>query len=403
MRIFRFNCQDEVEKIMRDIGVDPYGIKIMLPKASSLLVRLNAIPNFAANIIKQEILSLGGELALARGSLTGQAKETGCLIIATLDQLNCLTGKLRLQPFGLKKLADELDENIKNYNQNDFTLSLGKFSLKLGKRTHIMGIINLTPDSFSGDGLYREKCDDYLKLALEKAQGMVKDGADIIDVGGESSRPGAKSIGVKEEIRRTVPVIKLLAKKIKAPISIDTIKPEVAKAALQAGAQMINDISGLRDKRLVRVAAEYKAAVVIMHMLGRPANMQKSIAYRSLIDDIISYLKNGIESAQASGIESAKIVVDPGIGFGKQPEHNFEIINKLSDFKVLGKPILLGTSRKAFIGKILGTNPAGLTLGTVATCVLASQGGVNIVRVHDVKEVSQALKIVRAVKKNTNA
>jgi dihydropteroate synthase len=403
MRIFRFNCQDEVEKIMRDIGVDPYGIKIMLPKASSFLVRLNAIPNIAANIIKQEMLSLGGDLALARGALTGQAKETGCLIIATLDQLSCLTRKLRLQPFGLKKLANELDENIKNYSQNDFTLSLGKFSLKLGKRTHIMGIINLTPDSFSGDGLYGVKCDDYLEFALKKAEDMIKDGADIIDVGGESSRPGAKSISVKEEIRRVVPVIKLLAKKINAPISIDTTKPEVAKAALEAGAQMINDISGLRDKRLARVAAEYKAAVVIMHMLGSPANMQKAIAYRSLIDDIIAYLKNAIESAEACGIESAKIVVDPGIGFGKKPEHNFEIINKLSDFKVLGKPILLGTSRKSFIGKILGTNPESLTLGTVATCVMAAQRGVNIVRVHDVKEVSQALKIVGAVKKNTNA
>ncbi len=403
MRIFRFNCQDEIVKIMRDIGVDPYGIKIMLPKASSFLIRLNAIPNIAANIIKQEMLSLGGDLALAREALGGQAKKTDCLIIGTLDQLNCLTRKLRLQPFGLQKLANELDENIKNYSQNDFTLSLGKFSLKLSKRTHIMGIINLTPDSFSGDGLYGVKCDDYLKLALKKAEDMLKNGADIIDVGGESSRPGAKSISAKEEIRRTVPVIKLLAKKINAPISVDTTKPEVAKAALEAGAQMVNDISGLRDKRLARVAAEYKAAVVIMHMLGRPVNMQKSIAYRSLIDDIVDYLKNAVEGAEACGIKPGKIVIDPGIGFGKKPEHNLEIINKLSDFRILGKPILLGVSRKSFIAKVLGRNPADLTLGTVAASVMAAERGAHILRVHDVKEINRALKIAAAVKKESYA
>ena len=403
MRIFRFNCQNEIEKVMRDIGVDPYGIKIMLPKASSFLVRLNAISNISANIIKQESLSLGADAAIARGALTGRTKETGCLIIASLDQLNCLTRKLRSQPFGLQKLANELAKGIKSYAQNGFTLSLRNASLKLGKRTHIMGIINVTPDSFSGDGLYGEKCNDYLKLALKKAEGMVKDGADIIDVGGESSRPGAKSISAKEEIRRTVPVIKLLTKKIKAPISIDTSKPEVAKAALEAGAQMVNDISGLRNKRMSKIAADHKAAVVIMHMLGRPVNMQRSIAYHSLIDDIITYLKKAIESAEACGIESAKIVIDPGIGFGKKPEHNLEIINKLSDFKILGKPILLGASRKSFIAKISGPNPSDLTLGTVAAGVMAAEREVHILRVHDVKELNQALKIVSAVKKERYA
>lgn len=403
MRIFQFKCRDEVKRIMRDIGVDDYGVKIMLPKASSFLVRLNPISNINANIIKQEALSLGADAAIARGALTGQVKETGCLIMATLDQLNCLIRKLRPQPFGLKKFANDLDKGIKNYRQNDFILSLGGHSLKLGKRTHIMGIINMTPDSFSGDGLCGIKGSDPLKLALKKAEGMVRDGADIIDVGGESSRPGAKSVSAKEEIRRTVPVIKLLSKKIKAPISIDTAKPEVAKAALEAGAKMVNDISGLRNKRMSRVAADHKAAVVIMHMLGRPVNMQKSIAYRSLIDDIIDYLRKAMESAQDCGIDPGKIVIDPGIGFGKKPEHNLEIINKLSDFKVLGKPILLGVSRKSFIAKVLGTNPADLALGTVAAGVMAAERGANILRVHDVKEISRALKMVAAVKRETDA
>jgi len=402
MRIFRFSCQDEVRKIMHDIGVDPYGIKIMLPKASSFLIRLNALSNITANIIKQEMLSLGGDAALAREALAGKTKETGCLIIGTLDQLNSLVRKLRLQPFGLQKLANELHKNIKNYSRNDFTLSLGKYSLKLSKKTHIMGVINLTPDSFSGDGLYSVKTNDYLKLALKKAEEMLKDGADIIDVGGQSSRPGAKSISVKEEILRILPVVKLLAKKIPAPISIDTNKAEVAKAALEAGAQMINDISALRDKRMSKVAAKFNAAVVIMHMLGQPANMQKIISYRSLIDDIAGYLKNAIESALDNGISDAKIVIDPGIGFGKTPRHNLEIINRLADFKVLGKPILLGPSRKSFMHKILGTNPKELTLGTIATCVIAAERGAHILRVHDVREVNRALKMSAAIKKNVN-
>ncbi|TAM42351.1 dihydropteroate synthase, partial [bacterium] len=197
--------------------------------------------------------------------------------------------------------------------------------------------------------------------------------------------------------------IKLLSKKIKAPISIDTSKPEVAKAALEAGARMINDISGLRNKRMRKIAADYKAAVVIMHMLGRPANMQKSIAYKFLIDEIIDYLKKAIESAEDCGIEAGKIVIDPGIGFGKKPEHNLEIINRLSDFKILGKPILLGASRKSFIANILGTNLPDLTLGSVAAGVMAAERGAHILRVHDVKEINRALKIVSAVRKETYA
>ncbi|MDP2927464.1 MAG: dihydropteroate synthase [Candidatus Omnitrophota bacterium] len=399
MRIFRFNCQKEVENIMHDIGVDPYGIKIMLPKTSAFLIQLNSISNISANILKQEMLSLGADAAIARGALTGKTKKTDILLIGQLAQFAALANKLKIQPFGLQKLAGELDENIKNFTKNDFVLSLRKGFLNLSKKTHIMGIINLTPDSFSHDGLYREFSNNYPGLALKKAEAMVADGADIIDLGGQSSRPGAKNISVKEELCRTVPVVKLLAKKINAPISIDTTKPEVAKAALDAGAQIINDICGLRDKRMIKVAAGYKAAVVIMHMLGRPANMQKIIAYESLIDDIAIYLKKSIDSAQAGGIKPDKIIIDPGVGFGKTPAHNFEIIKHLADFKALGKPILIGPSRKSFITKVLGPKSLDITSGTLAACVMAAQRGANIVRVHDVKEVSQSLKIVEAVKK----
>jgi dihydropteroate synthase len=399
MRIFRFNCRDEVEKIMHDIGVDPYGAKIMLPKASTLLIRLSGISNIAANILKQEMLSLGGDAAIARGALTGKIRNTDVLIIGHLAQFKSLADKLKLQPFGLHKLSVELDENIKNYTRDNFILSLTRGSLNLSKKTYIMGIINLTPDSFSGDGLYSIKCKDHLKLALNKAEEMVKDGADIIDLGGQSSRPGAKEISVKEELGRTVPVVKLLSKKIKVPISIDTAKPQVAEAALESGAQIVNDISGLRDKRMIKVAVKHKAAVVIMHMLGKPANMQKIIAYRSLFDDIVAYLRNAIFLAQSAGIKPDKIIIDPGIGFGKSAQHNLEIIKRISDFKVLGKPLLIGPSRKSFIGRVLENSVQERSIGSLATCVIAAWQGVNILRVHDVKEANQSLKMADAVKK----
>ena len=388
---------------MHDIGVDPYGIKIMLPKTSAFLIHLNSISNISANIIKQEMLSLGADAALAKGALSGKLKKTDCLIIGRLDQLNTLTHKLKLQPFGLLKLAREIDQNIKNYSLDDFTLKMGKYSLKLKEKTHIMGIINVTPDSFSGDGLYNSKSKDYRKLALIKAEQMLKEGADIIDIGGQSSRPGAKSISIKEEMLRTIAVIKLLAKRINAPISIDTTRAVVAKAAFDNGAVMLNDISGLRNNQLTRIAADYDVAVVIMHMLGVPLNMQKVIAYESFIDDVVIYLKQAIKRAESYGIKPNKIVVDPGIGFGKTLEHNLQILKKLVDFKILGKPILLGPSRKSFIGKILGTNIQNRTIGTLATCVLAAQRGAHILRVHDVLEVNQALRIVQAIGKNINA
>lgn len=398
MRIFRYHNLEEIKKNLHEIGVDPYGAKIMLPKANTFLIRLTSVSNIAANILKQEMLSLKAEAAIARGALTGKIKKTDILLIGQLTQFNALINKLKIQPFGLDRLAKELEENINNFIKDDFVLPLKNCSLALSKQTQIMGIINLTPDSFSGDGLYREFSNDYLDLALKKAQALVTEGANIIDLGGESSRPGAKNITVKEELRRTIPIVRLLAKKIKVPISIDTAKPQVAKAALDAGAQIINDICGLTDPRMIKMASRYKAAVIIMHMLGNPRNMQKIITYRSLIEEIIIYLKRSIDFAQSAGIKPDKIIIDPGLGFGKTPEHNLRIIKQLADFKVLGKPILIGSSRKSFIAKILGSGLQNQSSGTLATCLIAAERGAHILRVHDVKVTSQFLKIAGAIK-----
>jgi len=287
--------------------------------------------------------------------------------------------------------------------------------------------VNLTPDSFSGDGLYQGS---RLKASATRRGGpanlyggqgsriidfverLVRDGADVIDVGGESSRPGAKAVPIKEELTRTIPAIKALAKKVKVPISIDTYKPEVARQALDNGAVIVNDITALKNPKMAKIVARYKAGVVIMHMKGDPRTMQKNPTYASLIDEIIEYLDKAINVAIGRGIDREKIIVDPGIGFGKTLGHNLEILKNLRELKILGRPILVGPSRKSFIGKILNVEPRerifgpsatledhgerSRTIGSVSSCVLAAENGANIVRVHDVLEVKQALKVADA-------
>ncbi len=412
MRILQLHNPQEIKQLMQDIKVDPYGIKIMSPKAIPFLVRLDSVSNITANILKQEMLSVGADAAVSRDALTGRAKRTDCLLMGSLAQFNRLNQKLNNQPFGLNKLGADLSRILNNYQKENFTLDLGGYKLNLGRRAHLMGILNLTPDSFSGDGLYASSlpvpaCPAGRRQAglvsrpsseiVDFAQSLADDGADIIDVGGESSRPGAKSVSLKEELERTIPVIKALAKKIKVPVSIDTCKTEVAKQALDCGAAVINDITGLKNPRMRKLAAKYKAAVVIMHMKGNPRSMQRNPRYVSLTDEIIEYFQKAVKQAQEAGIDKEKIIIDPGIGFGKALEHNLEILRRLGEFKVLGLPILAGPSRKSFIGKILNAAPQERVFGTVAACVLAARCGAKILRVHDVKAVKEALKISEAI------
>jgi len=383
---------------MQDIKVDPYGIEIMLPKATACLVKINSVSNIAANILKQEMLSFGGDVAVARDALTGKAKKTDCLLMGNLAQLSRLTEKLNRQPFGLDRLAHDLSDRLTNYQKDEFNLSLGRYKLSLKQgRTYIMGIVNLTPDSFSADGLYRvTSSENRVASAIDFAEKMAEDGADIIDIGGESTRPGAKFIPVEEELERTIPVIKKLAKKIKVPISIDTYKPEVARQALDSGAVMVNDITGL-NRKMAKIVSKYKAGAVIMHMKGNPRTMQNNPVYKSLIDEIIEYLDRAITRAVDCGIDKEKIVVDPGIGFGKLLEHNSQILNRLKELKILGRPILVGPSRKSFIGKILDAGPQERVFGTISACVLAVKNGANIIRVHDVRAVKEATKVLNTI------
>lgn len=401
MRILQFKGCEDVRKIMQGINVDKYGIDIMLPKAISFLIKLNSVSNITANILKQEMLSLGADCAVSRTALTGRIKKTDCLLIGNASQFGRLSNKLKLQPFGLDKLAVELNSTLNNYGKDRFLLNLGRYKLELGKHACIMGIVNLTPDSFSGDGLYRSEKPEARSQedVVNYTEKLVRDGADIVDIGGESSRPGARPVPLKEELKRTIPAIKKIAKKIKVPISIDTRKAQVAEAALDAGASIINDITALRNKDMVKVAAKYKCGIVLMHMKGKPSTMQKNPVYCSLVDEIIEYLSRSINIALDAGIDREKIIIDPGIGFGKTTEHNLAILKSLKEFKILGLPILAGPSRKSFIGKILNECCDKRLFGTLASSVVLALNGAHILRVHDVKEIKQGLAMLDAIAK----
>ena len=273
------------------------------------------------------------------------------------------------------------------------------FDFDFSQKTYIMGILNVTPDSFSDGGQFFNK-----DKAVEQAFQMIEDGADIIDVGGESTRPGAAEVSVKEEINRVVPIIKAITKQASVPVSIDTYKASVAEAAISAGASIINDISGLRfDPAMPDLAAKSKVPVVIMHIQGTPKNMQKHPYYKALIPEIMDYLREGISIARRSGISDEKIIIDPGIGFGKTVAHNLEIINRLNEFTGFEKPILLGHSRKAFIGNILDDAPAADRLeGTAAAAAIGIFNGADIIRVHDIKEMARVARIADAIKRTPN-
>jgi dihydropteroate synthase len=265
----------------------------------------------------------------------------------------------------------------------------------LSSRTHIMGILNVTPDSFSDGGRFF-KFDDAVRQGMK----MAEEGADIIDVGGESTRPGSHPVSLEEELSRVIPVIESLSQQLDVPISIDTYKAKVAQEALNAGAQMINDISALRfDPDLKKVAVQNNVPVALMHIQGTPRTMQENPWYEDVIGEITVYLKESIQIATDAGIGLEKIIIDPGIGFGKRLEDNLNILKNLNKFSILNCPILIGCSRKSFIGKILNL-PMGERLeGSLAALAVAAMNGTHIVRVHDVKESKRVVNLVDAILK----
>lgn len=283
------------------------------------------------------------------------------------------------------------------FKRKSFLLKAGAHRIALGEKTRIMGILNLTPDSFSLDGCLARGKNDPVRNA-QRALTMILEGADIVDIGGESTRPGAKPISANEEIQRTIPTIKRLKKLTKTPISVDTYKPQVAQAALEAGASIVNDIRGTQpDRKLLRLVEGYKAAVVLMHIQGNSRTMQKNISYRNLMEEIISALEKSIEICLEIGIKSDRIIIDPGIGFGKTVEHNLEIIRRLKELSRLNFPILLGPSRKSFIGEVLKKDVGERLEGTVAAVCAGVMNTAHIVRIHDVAQIRDAVTMMDAI------
>jgi dihydropteroate synthase len=394
VKIINIKNLEEAAAIFKKIGVDPYGIDAMASKTINVNILLEDQPCKIANIIKQEMLSVGGDAAVARGSVSCSVPVSDILIIGTLKQILALAKKIEKQPFGLSLIARDMSEILANISQNEYIWKTSRRKLTLGNKTLIMGILNVTPDSFSDGGLFYSQ-----QKAVEHGLQMAAEGADIIDIGGESTRPGAGFVATGVESKRVLPVIESLVKQVKIPISIDTKKAEVAQQALASGAEIVNDISALNgDKKMAKTIKDAGAAVILMHMRGNPRNMQKgNLVYGNLMGEITDYLKKSSEKALKAGIEKDCIVIDPGIGFGKTPEDNYKIIKNLFQLKELGMPVMIGTSRKSFIGKVTGGESGERIEGTAATVAAAIMNGCHIVRVHDVVAMKKVAAITDAI------
>ena len=383
---------EDLKNLMEKIGVTPEGIEIMAKKGEFLIIRLEDIPLKGALILKQEALAAGMECALPWCTAALTCEKTQAILFGTLRQFEILIGKMKLQPFKGRQMAEEMEEAIRKYRKNDFAIEARDFKIRIPP-IRIMGILNVTPDSFSDGGKYLD-----VDRAIERAREMEKEGADIIDIGGESSRPFSSPIDQEEELRRIIPVLKELDD-LKIPISVDTYKPKVAEEALRYGASIVNDIFGLRKEGMAEVIRDYDAAVVIMHMKGEPRNMQMNPHYDDTISEIAKFLRERVNFAMKMGIDEDKIIIDPGIGFGKRVEDNLRILKYLDNFKSLGFPILIGTSRKSYIGNILNLPVDERLEGTLASDIMAALNGASILRVHDVKEHVRAIRLIEEIMK----
>ena len=276
----------------------------------------------------------------------------------------------------------------------DFTLRFADGGrLELGPRTVVMGIVNVTPDSFSGDGKHSDA-----DAALERAESMLQAGAEIIDIGGESTRPGAAEVAPEEELRRVLPLVQGLKRRLDIRISVDTRRASVARATLDAGADMINDVSALRDPEMLPLLCERQTPVVLMHMRGEPRTMQRDTRYRDLTETLRGYLDDRVKSAIAGGLSGDKILVDPGVGFGKSVEGSLTILRRLPELRGVGRPILIGASRKSFIGEILGLPVEQRLEGSLAVAAYASAQGAHVLRVHDVAATVRAVRMIDALR-----
>lgn len=395
VRCLEIRDVERARREMERIGVDPAGVRIMTPKQFLRNVRLEELTPAQANIIKQEMLSLGGEAAVSKGVVSCSVDSTDALLSGSKRHFERLTSKLRGQKLGLAEIAASIDAAISNYERRDFTIEGRDRAWRAGERTLVMAVLNVTPDSFSDGGEFADPAGAVAR-GIELARH-----ADWVDVGGESTRPGAEPVSAEDELARVIPVVEGLARAGVA-VSIDTTKAAVAGAALEAGAAIVNDVSAMTmDPEMAGVCARAGCPVVLMHMRGTPRTMQKDVAYDDLTAEVYRWLHDRVERAVEQGIDRSRIVIDPGLGFGKSAGGNLELIRNIGEFRSLGLPILVGVSRKSFIGRVTGdADPkgAGRLFGTMAAVALAAAGGACIVRVHDPAGARAVVDVADAVR-----
>ena len=377
---------------LRSIGVDKRADDIFKDKSELILLKLYNINSKGANILKQEFIGANGDVAIHRDVASWKKPTTDCLLIGTMRTYKTVLNKLRFEPFfGLSEVAETIKKALSNSNLPSYKIRDRVFDFE--KEKYVMGILNVTPDSFSDGGMFNN-----VEKALKHTEEMIGQGADFIDIGGESTRPGAEKVSEEEEKQRVIPVIKEIRNNFpNIPISIDTYKANVAKEAIKSGADIINDISGLQfDKQMKDVAKAFDVPVIVTHIKGTPKDMQKNPYYADVMKELLEYFEERINLLTDFGIE--KIIIDPGIGFGKRVEDNLKIIRNIREFTIFHLPILLGASRKSFIGNILNETVEKRLSGTMAVDAYALMNGVNIIRVHDVKSHKDLIKMLQAIK-----
>ena len=388
-RIITINTIEDARNILRQIGVSSQGIEVMAPKAVGRSLLLHNIPTGAANILKQEALIIGADVAMSKGIVEGEKKMTNLLVMGGANKLLSLITRMRhYTSMGLPEIRSNL---------HTFRNQLLYWSLQDKGQDYmpkIMGILNVTPDSFS-DGKQHFNTAEAIKHAFL----LIDEGANIIDIGGESTRPGSSRVSLEEELARIIPVIEGIKIKSNACVSIDTYKAEVARQALTAGANIINDITALQgDSEMIKVLQDFPdSKICLMHMQGTPETMQQNPTYANVMNEVIDFFIERIEFCRNHGISINRIIIDPGIGFGKNLEHNLTLLKRLDELHILGCFIMLGASRKGFINKIYPSAPQDREPGTLATTALAFQKKIDIIRVHNVKDNVQFLQLLKAV------
>lgn len=400
LRLISSKSSDTIERHLARAGVDPEGIAIIKDKSERLIIKVDNVKAAAANIIKQQLLSIGGDAAVHRDVIMGKPPLSTVYILTDRRRIEALAEKLEHQPFSLSELGRNIIKLVEDHERLPHHIPLpGGAAIDLSKDPVVMGVINVTPDSFSDDGFFNDP-----GRAVDRAYQMVEEGAGIIDIGGESSRPGAGELSADDELARVQPVLERLSGRLEVPVSIDTRKAAVARTALDLGAVIINDISGFtHDPGMIPLAARSGAALVVMHMKGRPETMQQDPSYDDVVSEILQWLEERTGMLISNGVSTEKIIVDPGIGFGKRLVDNLNILQELGDFRSLGFPVLVGYSRKSFIGMITGQEPGKRLGGGFAALAKCLEGGARILRVHDVEETIDFIKVWQSIELKGNS